>query len=135
MDIIKLTRELGKEIQKDERYTKYSQAKNASDNDTALQGMIGDFNLKRMEINNEAQKAERDEARIQELNNELRSAYAQIMGNEKMVAFNEAKDEMDALLQRVSAIITQCAEGEDPETTDYEPSSCGGSCSSCAGCH
>ena len=135
MDIIKLTRELGKAIQEDERYTKYNNAKEASDKDEALQALIGDFNLKRMAINNEASKQERDDAKIQSLNAELREVYQNVMQNQRMIDFNNAKEEIDTLLQRISAIITQSAEGEDPETTDYVSSSCGGGCSSCSGCH
>ena len=56
------------------------------------------------------------------------------MKNENMIAYNIAKQEMDSVLKRVTAIIMQSAEGEDPETTDYEES-CTGSCSSCGGCH
>ena len=83
---------------------------------------------------NEATKDERDEKKLQELNEELRELYSTIMKNENMIAYNIAKQEMDSVLKRVTAIIMQSAEGEDPETTDYEES-CTGSCSSCGGCH
>ncbi|MDF1495740.1 MULTISPECIES: YlbF family regulator [unclassified Caproiciproducens] len=135
MDIISLAREIGKEIQKDERYLNMQLAKQNSDDDQQLQDLIGEFNLKRMAINNEAQKPEQDSDKMQVLNQELRHVYAQIMQNPNMTAYNRAKEEMDALLQRVSAIIGQSADGEDPETTDYVESSCGGNCSSCGGCH
>lgn len=135
MDMIQLTRELGKAIQADERYLALQKAKTASDNDQHLQEMIGEFNLKRMAINHEAMKDERDEAKIAELNTELRQAYTEIMQNENMIAYNAARESLDAILKRVNAIIALCAEGEDPETADLDESSCGGSCSSCAGCH
>ncbi len=135
MDIISLAREIGKEIQKDSRYLNMQLAKQNSDDDQPLQDLIGEFNLKRMAINNEAQKPEQDSDKMQALNQELRHVYAQIMQNPNMTAYNKAKGEMDALLQRVSAIIGQSADGEDPETTDYVESSCGGNCSSCGGCH
>jgi len=136
MDIISLAREIGKEIQQDQRYLNMQLAKQNSDDDQKLQDLIGEFNLKRMAINNEAQKTEQDADKMQVLNQELRHVYAQIMQNPNMTAYNQAKEEMDALLQRVSAIIGQSADGEDPETTDYEqPSSCGGDCGSCGGCH
>ena len=41
----------------------------------------------------------------------------------------------DALVQRVSAIISMCAEGQDPETADIDLSACSGNCASCGGCH
>ena len=135
MDIIGLAREIGKELQKDDRYLSLQLAKQNSDDDQQLQNLIGEFNLKRMAINNEAQKEEQDQEKMQALNQELRSVYAQIMQNQNMTAYNSAKEELDALLKRVSAIIGQSADGEDPETTDLEESSCGGDCGSCGGCH
>lgn len=134
MDIITSARELGKLIQQEESYKKLQTAKTNSDNDTELQSLIGEFNLKRMSINNEAGKADRDDSKLQSLNEEMRHVYAEIMKNENMTAYNEAKTELDTLMQRVIAIVTQSAEGEDPETTDYAPG-CSGSCSSCGGCH
>ena len=45
-----------------------------------------------------------------------------------------ARQELDALLNRVNAIVMQSAQGEDPDTTDYQEA-CGGNCASCGGCH
>ncbi|MFI3325803.1 MAG: YlbF family regulator [Clostridia bacterium] len=135
MDIITLAREMGKELQKDDAYKAYQVAKENSDKDVELQNLIGEFNLKRMAINNEAQKSERDDDLIQKLNTELREVYNTIMENENMNAYNVAKTEIDALVQRATAIIGMCAEGEDPETADVDLSSCGGDCGSCGGCH
>lgn len=134
MDIIELTRQLGKQLQENETYIAMQVAKQACDEDSALQDAIGEFNLKRMAINNEAQKPERDEEKIKEMNEEFRGIYADIMANEKMTKYNQAKEVFDGLLQRVNGIISLCAEGEDPATCDYDPS-CAGNCSSCAGCH
>lgn len=134
MDIIELAREIGKKIQSDDIYLKLQAAKMNSDKDKYLQDLIGEFNLKRIAINNESTKENRDEKKIQVLNADLREAYSKIMKNKNMVAYNIAKQEMDSVLKRVTAIIMQSAEGEDPKTTDYKES-CTGSCSSCGGCH
>ena len=135
MEIIEATRQLGRALQNDERYIAMVAARQASDEDQALQEAIGEFNLKRMAISNEAQKEDRDEETMKRLNDEIRAVYQKIMENEHMLRYNEAKNEFDALLQRVTGIIGLCADGEDPETCDYDASSCGGHCSSCAGCH
>lgn len=135
MDIIELAREMGKNLQKDERYLSLQIAKQNSDEDQALQDAIGEFNLKRMAINNEAQKEDRDEEKLKTLNEELRTVYATIMQNSNMQAYNKAKEELDALIQRATAIISLSAEGENPETCDYDAASCGGNCGSCGGCH
>ncbi len=135
MDIIEITRNLGMAIQQDERFIKLRTAEQNSDNDQTLQNLIGEFNLKRMAINNEAGKDDRNEEKIGTLNEELRGVYAQVMANESMAAYNSAKQEMDELLKRVNAIIQKSVAGEDPQTADYVPSSCGDGCESCSGCH
>ena len=135
MDVIELARELGKAIQQDERFLAMQIARQNSDNDDELQQLIGEFNLKRMAINNEAAKENRDEAKLQQLNSELRETYAKVMQNKNMNAYNEAKELMDNMLKRINAIISISAEGGDPEIADLTEDTCGCSCSSCAGCH
>ena len=128
MDV--LARELGAAIQQDARYTHFMAAKEQNDNDTALQELIGRFNLLRVSAN----AGEMDEAKLDELNREIRQVYAEIMQNPHMLAFNQAKAELDEMVNRVNTLILLCANGEDPATC--EPSSCGGGdCSSCSGCH
>lgn len=134
MDIIRMTRELGKELQKDERYIAYMKAKTANDNDEKLQNMIHEFEMKRMEISMESGKKDKDDSRIDTLNNELQNLYAEIMQNENMVEFSIKRDEMDNLLSQINTIITMCANGEDPDTCEATHS-CSGDCGSCGGCH
>lgn len=135
MDIIAQARELGKAIQKEESFINLQEVQKKADADTELQALIGEFNLKRMAINNEASQKERDQEKINTLNNEMREIYAKIMSNENMIAYNDAKQAFDVVANRVMAIVQQSAEGADPETADYSQSSCSGSCESCGGCH
>ncbi|MCI6825547.1 MAG: YlbF family regulator [Ruminococcus bromii] len=135
MDIIALARELGKAIQQEESYIKLHEVQDKADADTELQSLIGEFNLKRMSINNEASKKERDQDKLSQLNTEMREVYSKIMSNENMIAYNSAKEEFDAVANRVLAIVQQSAEGADPDTADYSQSSCSGSCETCGGCH
>lgn len=134
MDLIALTRQLGHAIQGEKAYKDLKTAQSAADNDKELQDLIGEFNLKRMAINNEACKEDRSEEKLQALNVEMRELYTKIMSNDNMNAYNNAKTELDTILQRVLAIITQSAEGEDPDTTDYS-ANCTHDCSTCGGCH
>ncbi len=135
MDIITQARELGKAIQKEASYIKLQEVQTKADADTELQSLIGEFNLKRMAINNEASKKERDQDKLTQLNTEMREVYSKIMSNENMIAYNEAKEAFDVVANRVLAIVQQSAEGADPETADYSQSSCSGSCDTCGGCH
>ena len=133
-DILLMARAMGKAIQEDERFIRYETARQANDSDETLQKLIGEFNLKRISLNTEAGKAERDQAKIAQLNDEMKIIYGQIMANENMLAYNSAKEELDALLSKINMIIVGSANGEDPDSIDTE-GGCTGSCSSCAGCH
>ena len=134
MDIIKLTRDLGAELQKTDEYVAHDVARKAADEDKNLQEMIGEFNLKKDSLSQEIQKETRDEAKIAELNDNVKSLYSEIMSNPCMMAYNTTKAEMDKLLNFIQQIIVYSANGEDPYTVE-EQSGCSGSCSSCSGCH
>ena len=106
-----------------------------ADNDEALQNAIGEFNLVKMQISEETQKEDKDEAKLQELNVQLRKCYADIIANEKMQKYNNANQLYSGLINKVYAILEMCCNGEDPETCEPEEHSCSGSCSTCGGCH
>ena len=129
MDIIEKARELGRLIQEEDSYKKLQDAQKNADADMELQRLIGEFNLKRM-----SSKKERDQEKLSKINTEMREAYSQIMSNENMIAYNDAKAAFDVVANRVLAIVQQSAEGADPETADYSQSSCSGSCATCGGC-
>lgn len=134
MDILGLARAMGKAIQSDEKYKTLSEASANCDNDKELQDEIGKFNLKRVEINQLAADAEKNKEKLVALDEELRTIYEDIMANPNMTAFNNAKNEMDTLMNQVNQILVASVNGEDPDT--YEPQTgCSGSCSSCSGCH
>ncbi len=135
MTTIEAARKLGAAMQADEAYIKYAEAIKKNDENEELQKIISEFNLKRMNLDAEISKdeKERNEEKIKTLNEELRAIYNEIMENPAMIAFNEAKAGMDKLLQDINAIIMMCAQGADPETCEI--SACTGSCSTCGGCH
>ena len=135
MDIIQQARELGRALQKEDSYLKMQIAVQNADDDKELQDMIGQYNLKRMSIQNEMQQSEKNEEKLKEYQQEINGLYEIIMKNPRMASYNEAKSEFDLLMRRVDAIITQSANGADPETADYEESSCSGDCNCCGGCH
>ena len=68
MDCIDLFKRAAVALQTDSRYLVLDQTRKANDKDEELQNMIGEFNLARMDLNNEIGKSERNDARIAELN-------------------------------------------------------------------
>lgn len=131
--IIEHAREIGRLLQQNEAYIKLHEAEKLADSDEVLQTNIKEFNLKRLAINVETQKADKDGEKIAELNREMQKVYSDIMSNQHMKDYNESKQEFDQIVTRIVTIIQNCAQGEDPETTDFD-SSCTGSCSTCGGC-
>ena len=136
MDVISAVRQLGAAIQEDEIYIKYNLAKEKNNEDKELQDLIGQFNLIRLNLNEQFGDGDEaaDKEKVTKLNEELRECYAKIMQNESRAAFSTAKEEFDALMNKVNGIIGLCVEGHDPMTCE-PPSGCSGSCSSCSGCH
>ncbi len=134
MGIIEATRNLGVEIQKDERFIRFIKAKLANDNDETLQNQIGEFNTVRMNLDREMNAETQDENKIKELNEKLREIYTAVMSSKIMLEYNTAKAEVDAMLNDINSIIMQCVEGEDPMTAEPH-TACTGSCSTCGGCH
>ena len=134
MDIIEMTRELGKALQADDRYIAYALAKQANDEDLELQALINGFEKMRYDLNMELTKEDKDTDKIQQLDENIKSNYQKIMNNPRMIVFTAAQKSLESLIENMQQIITMCANGEDPETC--QPSSgCSGSCATCGGCH
>ena len=114
MDCIDLFKRAAMALQTDSRYLAMDQARKMNDKDEELQNLIGEFNLARMDLNNEIGK---------------------IMADDGMVAYNEAKRDWEALVNYIDAIINTAMNGGDPMTVQEPSASCTGSCSTCGGCH
>lgn len=135
MDLVKMARDLGKAIQESPEYKRINTAKTLNDADIELQNMIEKFNMTRVELSNEMQAENKDEEKVAKLDKELKDTYTTVMGNKNMLEFNDAKQDIDKLMNQINTVLIAAVNGEDPETCDCEPQSCGGSCSSCSGCH
>ena len=134
MDIIEMTRELGKALQADDRYIAYALAKQANDEDLELQALINGFEKMRYDLNMELTKENKDTEKIQQLDENIKSNYQKIMSNPRMIVFTAAQKSLESLVENMQQIITMSANGEDPASC--EPSSgCTGSCATCGGCH
>jgi cell fate (sporulation/competence/biofilm development) regulator YlbF (YheA/YmcA/DUF963 family) len=136
MDVIESARATGRALQKDERYLAMMSAQAASENCRDLQDSIVKFNELRGQLNTEIMRPdkEKDAKKIAQLNEQVRNLYDKIMHTPEMIAYNTAKDEMDALLSFLSQILNGSANGMDPDLIEQQ-ADCSGSCSSCSGCH
>lgn len=131
MDVLEKARELAQAIAEDERCKRLQAAKTANDSDKELQDIIGEFNLKKLQLNNEFNKpaGEQSKEKMTKLENELKEIYSKAMANKSMAEYSKAKTAMDELLSHINGIIQMSVTGEVSE------GGCTGDCSSCGGCH
>ena len=133
---IDLFKEAAAQLQREEEYLALMGTLKKNDEDEALQTLIGDFNLARIDLNSELSKTSgRDDEKVAALNDKVNRLYNDIMMNDSMQAYNDAKTDFDAVIQYVNAIINTAVNGGDPMTVEQPAAGCGGSCASCAGCH
>ena len=135
MDCIELFKKAAAAMQTDPRLLALTTAQKACDEDQALQELIGQFNLLRIDMNEEIGKSERDNQKVAELNEKVSKVYNQIMETPAMVAYNEAKTAVEGMINHINAIVNTAAQGGDPMLVEEPSASCTGSCSSCSGCH
>ncbi len=133
MDVIQMTRELGKAIQQDDRYIAYSLAKQVNDEDKELQADIAKFEGLRKDMSNAMSSENPDFDKINSIDKETKALYQKIMSNPNMMTFSSAQTALEELITNINQIISLCANGEDPDTCEI-PKGCSGNCSACGGC-
>lgn len=136
MDVIKLTRELGAAIQQDERYLKFAKIREENEKDNELLELMGRIQLVQMNYQREASQETPDAEKLAAYEADFNEAYGKFMENEKMQAYEAARQEIDAMMNYIMQILGLCVNGADPATCEPEEHDCGGSCSECgSGCH
>ena len=137
MSLESVLRELGKEIQKDERFSALQAAAAANDANEELQKQMQELQLISLKYQQEMEKGEEaSKDRITELQNEYQKAYNDIMAIEDMQNYSAAAAEMEQMAQYISGMIGLFFDGQDPETCEIPPQAdCTHDCTTCGGCH
>lgn len=135
MDVIALARQLGHELQNDEHYKNAVEAAAAANNDESLAQMVSEFESLRSEIETLAADTENyNAARGAELDKQMHEKFTAINTHPAMARYAQTSSELESLVNYIVRIITQSANGENPDTVEQQ-SACSGSCASCGGCH
>lgn len=137
MDVIKLTRELGAAIQQDERYLNFAKVREENEKDEELLDLMGQIQLLQMNYQREASSENPDKDKMNGFEKSFNELYGKFMANDKMVAYENARAEIDELMNYIMQILGLCVNGADPATCEPEcDHNCDGSCcSDCSGCH
>ncbi|HZJ77737.1 MAG TPA: YlbF family regulator [Clostridia bacterium] len=137
MDLIEMTRELGKAIQKDERFANLQAANKANEADSELMEMINRIQLVHMSYQSEAAKEDKNEQKLSAYDEEFQGIYQKVKDNENMQRYESAMEEMDTLMKKITGMLSRCALGDNPDVCDVEAEQqdCADSCDGCSGCN
>lgn len=125
MEIMEIAATLGKAIKETEVYKKYLEAKEAYDNNDAINDKIMEYGIQQQALAIEAGKEDHDDAAMDQIQKRLDTLYAEILEDKTFIALNEAQDAVNELMNQVNQTITYNITGEQPCTHD---------CSTCGGC-
>lgn len=127
MTVKECARLLGEAIAKSEEVVAFNAAKTAYETNEALGNAMREYNAQRMILGQEYTKdaSAQDETLINTLRARIDELYEIITTSAEYVAFGEAQERINALMQSVNSDINFYAFGERPCTHD---------CSSCSGC-
>ena len=122
MSIESALRELGKEIQKDERFIALQAAAKVNDADENLQQQMQEMQLISLKYQQEAEKGEEaSQERIQKFQEDYQKLYTEIMAGENMQNYSSAASEMEKMAQYISGMIGLFFDGKDEETCGLQP--------------
>ena len=127
-DLTKMADTLGEAIKQSVEYTDYQKAKTSHDDDSELQQLINEFNLKKMAVMQEMKKEPKDDVRVEQLQSEMRIVYADIMKNPIRTDYLEAKEAIEGLVNNIYSIINFHVTGKEAECGGSGCASCGGGC-------
>lgn len=126
--VMEKANELGEVLKQDERFVAYEAKKAQHDNDLELQNEISEFNLLRMNLDNEFKKEERDDEKVNSVQKLLEDQYKSIMENQNMKEFMLAREDLEAIVNNIYSVINYYITGEEQGCNDSKCGSCGGGC-------
>ena len=128
--IIELAHTLGLAIAESDEIKALEIAKDAYEADADLQAKLSEYETDRKLLTEEFIKEDNDakEAAVAKLRAHMEALAAEIVVNDKYVAFTSAQAGVNALMAEVNAEIKFCITGERPSTCTHD-------CSTCGGCH
>ena len=126
--VIELAHALGEEIAKSEQIRNLEAAKDAYEKDAALQAKMSEYEAERRLLGQEFSKETKDadQKAIADLRARIEELTKEICASEVYIAFANAQNAMNELMNSVNAEIKYCITGERPSECTHDCSTCGG---------
>ena len=131
-EIMEMAKDLGIKIQKSKEFLDFKLLKEGMDSDEELASIRKEFDSIKNSLNEEISKEDSDRDTIKKLSDELRDAYDKMNSFESVCKYENAKKNLNELVNEVNTVINESAYGKFYQSSF---ASCNGSCESCEGCH
>ena len=129
-ELFDLAAKLGQALKNDARLVALEEAKHNYAKDASLQAALAEYDVQQTALREEIAKGEdRDLHLVEAIQHRVDELYRQITENGAFIELNRAQEEVNALMNRVNAAITQEITGEEPDA------GCTHDCRTCKGCH
>lgn len=106
MDILEMAKELGKAIADSDLMAAVKKAEDVQNNDEKAQQLIGEYNLKRMQLAQRVQKEDVTQEELEAVQKELSDEFDKLMQYSVISDFITARKELDAVLEQVNNVIS-----------------------------
>lgn len=128
MEIFDKARELGEAIVSSDEYKALKLAEARQEQDEEAMKLLQEYSALRRELSEEINKGDVSEERLSEIRDAVSAAYEKTVENDIIADYINAQRTFQAILDQMNTIISY-------HVTGQLPGGCGGSCSSCSGCH
>ncbi len=126
-EILEKAKELGTMLAESNELKHFRAMETVFYSDAEAQKALNHYQEKRDEITGKMREQEMSPEALRAFQEELQACMAELTKNKVVNDYLEAKSAFNQIVTQVNGIISYCIEGEE--------SGCGGSCSSCSGCH
>ena len=128
MDIFDKARELGEAIVNSDEYKAMKLAEAKQEQDEEAMKLLQEYSEIRKTLGEEINKGDVSKERMEEIRAAVEEAYEKVTTNDTIVEYINAQRTFQAIIDQMNTIISY-------HITGQLPGGCGGSCSTCGGCH
>lgn len=127
-DIFEKAKELGELIKESDALKNFKEAESAQLEDKNAVELMMEYNETRQSLNKRASDPNITKEDFEKIQLEAQNAFNKIMTNENIAKYVASQQEFSNMMNQINSILSYYVSGEKED-------GCGGSCSSCAGCH
>lgn len=128
--VFELARELGEALANSEEYIRMQETENAAMSDPSVSEKMTAYLEAKSSVEEELSNEAPDSNKLAQYSQQMQSAQSELNGMELVKVMTQARQDFADMMKQVNQVLEFTLTGKISEE-----GSCGGNCSSCAGCH